>query len=529
MAGAVVVLAAAVLFSVGGRVVRYFPAVFWGWGIFAAEAALSTTYVMGAEVALAKVAPLVGLAVLGAWMLVRPQGGAGGPLLNQPLRWLVYYAAWIAFCALLAPDVLSALTRAAQIAFPLVVAVAARRGLRDTASFLVAAAVACLLHVLYAVIWNPNYVGLEGLERLTGLLIPNAFGYAAGLAAAGAFGLWLSRRGGQGAGVALLGVMAVCGYAMVESAARTAAVAIVAGTGMAIVAAPRGLGAASRRRTQLAAGGLLAVAVFLIFQPRVIDSAISTFARGNTEMGSLTGRIPLWERLLTAVADRPIAGYGPAAYRDHEPELIKYLTATEAGLSVAHNAAVEAAVAGGLTGGLLWVVAMVALARHVWRTADGIRPFAVAVYAVTAVTALTTSAAAGIGMGWFVIGALAILPVREEAGAVPDDHPANGRTWAGRAPADEIPGPVRRAAGRPPAPVPTSFGGAPAAAETAYVRRVAYRELPPVPPRRRAPIPGLLSTVATDLPGIPAFTDAPGANRHLMSSRDVAWRGEYDE
>jgi hypothetical protein len=52
---------------------------------------------------------------------------------------------------------------------------------------------------------------------------------------------------------------------------------------------------------------------------------IASMGRGE-DMTTLTGRIPLWEMLLEAIADSPIVGHGYLAYWDDEQ--VEYLSST---------------------------------------------------------------------------------------------------------------------------------------------------------------------------------------------------------
>ncbi|MFD2092791.1 O-antigen ligase family protein [Blastococcus deserti] len=383
----------------------------WGCAVFTAEAGLvgaGTT--SGSTLTLPKLIPLFVLLVACAWLALNSRPSSDYAV-SPPLRWAIWYVCWLVPCALLGPYPLSGLLRVAQIALPLVVVIVVRRAAASgTAGLLGATIVGCAAHVVYAVFVDADYVGVEGEQRLTGLLIANTFGLAAAVTLAGAFGVWLGKASRRGPALLLWTAIAVSGYALVQAAARTAAIAVLLALVAAISSTWR-LGKTSRGRAAMSGGALVMTVVYVIFQPQIYSSAASSFIRGNTELFTLTGRLPLWGDLLTAVADNPLFGYGPAAFRNHAPELGRYLTASELGLSVAHNALVEALVSGGLIAGLLWLALMVSTARHVVRVPKSLRPVAVALYMVGAVSAITSSSAAGIGMGWYLLLALAVLPV----------------------------------------------------------------------------------------------------------------------
>lgn len=404
-----------VLLCMSKPIARPLAVAAWGGAVFTTEAALGDAGQAAGALTAPKLLPLLILAATASWFLLLPRKG-DGPLLTPPLRWAVYYVTWLGFCSLLATDPVSALIRVAQIGLPLGAIIAARRVSPRTTPFVIATVLACAAHVLYAVFIDADYVGFQGEQRLTGLLIANTMGIAGAVALAGAFGLWIGKRGWPGISLAYWAAIGVAGYALIEADARTAVVAVLVAVVAAIAAVRHTDSPRSLRRATVAAAALVGAGFYLAYRPELLGSATAAVSRSNSELGSLTGRLPLWENLAPAILDHFLVGFGPAAYRNQDPALTKYLSGGEAQLSVAHNALIEALVAGGLLGGLLWLVVMVALARHVWRAPPSIRPLALALYAVSAVTAMTTSSAAGIGLGWYVLLALAALPT---AGGTP--------------------------------------------------------------------------------------------------------------
>lgn len=394
------------LLCTGTPIARPLTVLAWACAVFTAEAALAGAGdAPTGTLTVPKLLPLALLAATSGWFLLQPQRG---PAFNDPLRWAVWYVSWLTVTALFAPDPVSGLLRAAQIGLPLAVILAVRRAAVNASALVLATVLGCAAHVVYAVVIHPGYVGVAGQQRLTGLLIANTFGLAAGLTIAGAFGLWLARVGKPGTSLLLWALIGLGVYAIVESEARTAAIAVLVAL-IASIAAARGA-PRSRVRPALAGGLVVAAAVYVAFQPQLYQSALRKFSGGNNDLSSLTGRLPLWRNLLPAIADHPILGFGPAAYRDESAALSEYLSPQQLELQVAHNALLEALVAGGLLAGLLWLCLMVSAARLVWRTQPTIRPVAVGLFVVSAVSALTTSSAAGIGIGWFVLLALAALP-----------------------------------------------------------------------------------------------------------------------
>lgn len=412
-------VAAAALFvltmlAVTNKPIVYLIAVLaWGCAVFTADTALGGAGTQAGVLTVPKLAPLAVLGATSVWFLITPKRTANS--LTAPLGWVAGYLGWLAVCAIFSFDAFSGLTRVVQFAIPLIALLAARRVRDDTTSFLLVTCAAAAAHVLYALIFDPDYVGNVGEERLTGLLIANAFGLAAGVTFIAAFGLWLSHRSNRAAALALWALMAVSGYSLVQAAARTAVIAVIAALVVTLVAARTGADPKTRRRIGVAAAVLLAVGIYLFAKPELIGSATATFVRGNDDITELTGRIPLWHSLITAVADHPFFGFGPSAFRSAAPNLGAYLSAPQLGLGGAHNGLMQALVDGGIIAGLLWIAVMIAVGRHVWRTRPGIRPVAIALFVFSAVSTITGTNANGIGMGWFLLLALAALPEREHA------------------------------------------------------------------------------------------------------------------
>jgi O-antigen ligase len=410
--------------STGRTVAR--PALLIGWcaTVFTAEAALAGA---GTTSGLTppKLAALGLITAAAAWLLLQPPQTTE-PTLAAPLRWALCYLSWLFLCAFFAPDPISALIRVAQIGLPILVVLCLRRATGPQTGLLTATVLGCAAHVFYAVFFDADYVGVEGLQRLTGLLIANTFGFAAAVAMAAAFGLWLNGFGSWATGLLAGFTVAVSGYAIVEAAARTAAIALLVALPITVYASRT----RRRGRVAISAIGIGVIGLYALLQPQLWASTVTIFARGNDKLSSLTGRVPLWSHLLDAIANNPMLGYGPAALRDQAAELTDYLTIPEAGLRAAHNALMEAFVAGGLAGGLFWLAIMVSLARHVWRTPALIRPPAVAVYVILMITSITGSSTAGIGIGWLAILALTALPsaAKTEGGRSPA-RPDKVRNW----------------------------------------------------------------------------------------------------
>jgi O-antigen ligase len=413
LAGAFLCFIVVAALSMGFPLARPLSYAAWAASVFTAEAALAGAGVTAGTLTPAKLLPLGILVSTSAWFLIESRRSAR-PAFTPPLRWAALYVGWLAICAVMSQDPTSAAIRIVQIALPLGAILAARRIHDRPSGYIVGAVLGCAAHVAYAVIFDPNYVGPPGAERLTGLLVPNTFGLAVGLTIAGAFGYWLGMTRRPIAGLSLFGVIAVCLYALVEAASRTAAIATLVAVVLVLVATRRSGIASSRTRGIVTGAALLGIALYAVLQPVLLTTTTSLFNRGNESLATLTGRVPLWGHLLTAIADRPFFGYGPSAYRDGEITLIQYLSVPEAGLAVSHNALIEALVAGGLPGGLLWLMLMISLAKHVSRVPDVMRPAALAIYVVNAVAAITTSSAAGIGIGWYVVLALSALVVRSD-------------------------------------------------------------------------------------------------------------------
>jgi O-antigen ligase len=144
-----------------------------------------------------------------------------------------------------------------------------------------------------------------------------------------------------------------------------------------------------------------------------------SFIGSNQDIGTLTGRLPLWENLWEAVISRPLIGFGFGAYRAQSPELGVYLSPEQLRLSVAHNALIEAVVASGLVGGLLRLALIGMVILTTWRARGSWSPAARALLMLLLVSSLTGSHTAGIGIGWYALLAVAFLVSHQPT---PTDH-----------------------------------------------------------------------------------------------------------
>jgi exopolysaccharide production protein ExoQ len=117
-------------------------------------------------------------------------------------------------------------------------------------------------------------------------------------------------------------------------------------------------------RIMLVASGF-AVLAFLFFASNMISQQTAgamgnAAAMGRSEdVNSLTGRLPLWEELLTWVSKRPMLGYGYMAFWD--PERVEYLSETlKWEIPHAHNIPIDVMLDFGVIGLILFVVAVIA-------------------------------------------------------------------------------------------------------------------------------------------------------------------------
>jgi O-antigen ligase len=290
------------------------------------------------------------------------------------------------------------LGRVVQGFLPFFVALRVRHATRGTSLLLWGTLLALAAHVLWALLF-PHYVGVVGEDRLTGLLIANALGFAAGISVVAGILIWQSRLLGRhslliGLGLALAGSVTVA-----LGIGRTAIVAVVFGSAAGLFVQQR----YTNRRLTVAVALLMLLGVVLpLLAPQLMD----WFTTGNKSVSTLTGRTSLWRDLSGPVLNSPLVGLGPGATRFATGLRQGY----EGTVGQAHNSLVEALVSGGLPAASLWVVLMAASAKEAFSVARQYRAIARALWTALAIYSVTLGQLAGFGMAWFLLVALATLP-----------------------------------------------------------------------------------------------------------------------
>ena len=140
---------------------------------------------------------------------------------------------------------------------------------------------------------------------------------------------------------------------------RTTLAATIVGIGACQVIMMRGT-----NRIMLVATGFAALAVIFVVSNMISSQTAGAVgnaaAMGRAEdVNSLTGRLPLWEELLTWVNKRPLLGYGYMAFWD--PERVEYLSETlRWEIPHAHNIPIDVMLDFGIVGLILFITAVIA-------------------------------------------------------------------------------------------------------------------------------------------------------------------------
>jgi O-antigen ligase len=143
------------------------------------------------------------------------------------------------------------------------------------------------------------------------------------------------------------------------------------------------------------------------------------FVRGNAgEVRTLTNRTRLWQAAFKLVGQRPVLGWGPGLLRSGE---VADRVRDQVGfVGHAHNAMLDACLAGGLIGGTLWLFGFVAVGRALFRhrsPADRFVAFLPCLWAGLAVWGTVEGNLSGFGFSWFLFLALtAAVPAATSRG-----------------------------------------------------------------------------------------------------------------
>lgn len=380
-------------------------AVAWAGTVFMAEAGLGGDAGEAGSLGLQKILPL---AAVGALALPLWRRGTFAKLPVVATLALAYFA-WLTLASFFSPNQWLSLGRVLQGLGPLVVALIVRRSMGGTTALLWATVAALMAHITWAII-NPSYAGVTtDLVRLRGLLIANAFGFAAGIVVVVGLLIWQLRLAGKASGLIAI-AMAVLGARAIQlGVARTAFIAVPVAILVAVTARRRT--GTARRRSLLLLATLLTIGFVASFEA---SSLSNWFARG-TNVVTLTGRTDVWDHFVAATARQPIMGIGPGTPRFDptiQPDIVR-----PGFIGQAHSSLVEALVSGGFPAAALWLAMVVALAHMLSRLDPPYRTLGLAIWGALMVYAITMGQMAGFGMGWFLFVSLLALPAA--AGARP--------------------------------------------------------------------------------------------------------------
>lgn len=372
-------------------------------GTFVAEAAVAAPVASGGGFNLSptKVGPLVLLALGTAMLWTRPNRSSHATL-GSVGRWLAAYIFWMLVCSALGQYPTSAVLRTAQAAVPLVAVLAFLESGLPRRTLLWLAGGAAAVHVLIGVVDKGTAYAYT--DRVSGLLVMNAYTFAAGAVFVLGLGCW--RAGIGRSRLPFVAMMLLGCWGVSVSRGRTGALACIAAVAVAILLPDASLDDVARRRQRAARFALLLVPIVVL----VFGSTFSTwFVRHDSHgLRTLSDRTTVWHTAWEMVGDRPLVGYGPGALRTTGSTIDEVLGRSNRGLGTAHNSFVEAMVSGGFPGALLWLGFMAAFARLVWRSRQ--RTFAAPIFAALAVFSMALAMMAGFGMGWYVaMGLLAVV------------------------------------------------------------------------------------------------------------------------
>ncbi|QDU90005.1 O-Antigen ligase [Pirellulimonas nuda] len=193
-----------------------------------------------------------------------------------------------------------------------------------------------------------------------------------------------------------------------------------------------------RRGSRMMVASILAFAVgfgciaYSMLDSHSTERIETALAMGRTEeLGSLTGRLPLWEELLDHVAKAPILGYGYLAFWDAERvEELSDLFSWE--IPHGHNMYIDILLDGGTVGlalvVLLFAVGLVVTATRFLQTHDYASAFSFGVLLFCIANGFAESLFKLPGMGCFVVACLLLGHVwRREASEAPAAEPATRR------------------------------------------------------------------------------------------------------
>jgi O-antigen ligase len=370
------------------------------------------------EVTLVKFVPYLVLG-FGTVALLFPTGTARFRL-RLP-HWLVLgYLAATLVGALRNPEQELFVVRWLQVALPFAAMIAWWRSNGASAVLVQAVVVAAAIHVTSALFLFGQGQGYEGQEaisllnyeraRLGGFVDPVLLAFVA--ACFGAWAVWRFLEGPLTGVLLLTSVTGASGAAIWLSRGRTGSLAAVAMIVALVVLRGATSQKATSRKAVLVTAGVVAGLAFSA-------TLVTWFVRGAPEeLQNLTGRTRLWEAAFGLVKERPVFGWGPGLLRSGAFAL--QIEAEVGFVGHAHNALLEATLAGGVVGGVLWLSAFAAGGFLLFKRpaqGDGFANLAKSFWVGLLTWGIVEGNLAGFGFSWLLfLGLLAALPPTPRGG-----------------------------------------------------------------------------------------------------------------
>jgi O-antigen ligase len=323
---------------------------------------------------------------------------------SVPSRLFLLYGCWLGFTTLLAFSPVEIFRWAEGFIALTAMLASVRIGITGF-QILRSLAIAAGIHVVLALIGVQNQdVGIALAGRLSGDLHPNSLGFAAALLAL--YGLWiiLHRRGfvfWVGGAFTALALAALLG-----SKSRTSLAGVVVGVVFILVrerrAATRGLSRRSIVTFTIAASVILGLGFGASDVAQLVTRSNTLKSQEQSTLRGFNGRTDIWARIVTAIEQRPLTGYGVGA-SEKDGLLSDLVHFRYAATQTTHNALLEATAAGGIPGGILWLVAMIALLVAIARARQDLSALCLGIWFLLAITAVTEALPAWFSLQWFSV------------------------------------------------------------------------------------------------------------------------------
>lgn len=271
-------------------------------------------------------------------------------------------------------------------------------------SFLRALVFSAIFHLGFALVLGHREVGTSGADRLTGGSHPITLGIEAGLVFCFAVALWLTGR--LRAFAALVGVLAV--WVLFQSLSRTAIIATIAALVLLLV---------THRTRDIGPRILVVVGLGPLAAYFLLDDFITALVGRGDLQGFLTatGRFTIWNRILAAVGDYALTGFGWAPLHTPDGPDARLFRAT-AGLP-AENSFLAAFLMAGAAGLILFVLVFVRALAVSLRWAGTTTGASGALVTICFAVAMLGDGSAGLSnQWWWLIGLFSLANAAACAG-----------------------------------------------------------------------------------------------------------------